>query len=171
MVDVEIKTTLDVPFEPEKEEGTSARNLIPPGKYKAEIVDASVAPMKNGKGSLLSLSWQITDEGEWQARYVFQTIVLTHTESKDAEIWGRRKVKDLCDACAIREAVTDVSVFQYKPCMIQVGVERDRSGQYPDKNRVISIKPLVVVNAPLQQAKGTTGNSGATPDINDEIPW
>src|SRR5262245_31634444 len=83
----ETMSQFDKPFDPEKEEGTPARNLVPPGKYKAEVVDISLSKMKNGKGTLLNLSWQITEEGEWNARYVFQSMVHTHSESKDAEIW------------------------------------------------------------------------------------
>lgn len=167
MVD-ESMSQFDKPFDPGKEEGTPARNLVPPGKYKAEVVDVSLSRMKNGKGTLLNLSWQITEEGEWNARYVFQSMVHTHSESKDAEIWGRRRIKDLCDACGIREAVTDLSVFQYKPCIIQVGIERDRNGEYPDKNRVTAIKPVIVINTPLPKSTPQI-NGGADPS--DSIPF
>ena len=130
----------DQPFETGKEEG-SKFDLIPSGKYKAEAIDASVSPTKNKKGQMLNLSFQITQEGEYQARYVFSHILFQH-ESAEAQRIGRQKIKDLCVACGITENVTDVTVFCYKPILLQVGVERDASGEYPDKNKVARFLPL-----------------------------
>jgi len=38
--------------------------------------------------------------------------------------------------------VTDVEVFNFIPCRIKVGIEQDKQGVYPDKNRVSRILPL-----------------------------
>src|SRR5262249_49506697 len=42
----------------------------------------------------------------------------------------------------ISEQVTDVSVFKFISCQIRVGIEQDKQGVYPDKNRVSRILPL-----------------------------
>jgi hypothetical protein len=60
---MERSTVLETAFDVENEEGTPPRELLPKGKYTAEIVEASVAPTKNGKGQMVHLSWCIT-EGE-----------------------------------------------------------------------------------------------------------
>jgi hypothetical protein len=148
-------------FDPATEEGTEG-DLLPKGKYTAEVVDAAIVDIKSGKGQMLKLTWAISG-GEYDDRRVFQQIIVTH-ESEDAMRFGRRRIKDLCDACGIREKVTDVDLFLHKPCQIQVGVEEDKSGEYDPKNKVTKIKPLVVLNAPLEREKVVVG-------LNDKIPF
>ena len=57
-------------------------------------------------------------------------------------------MKDLCDACGITEAVTDVAVFLHKPCTISVGIERDKEGIYSDKNKVTRIASAAPASMP-----------------------
>jgi Protein of unknown function (DUF669) len=161
------------PFVPENEKDISF-DVIPPGKYQAEVVDASIAAMKNGKGTLLCLSWVVTT-GDYEGRYVFQNIVHTHTEKPDGMAFGRAQIKALCTACGITGPVTNVDVFQYKTCFIQVGIEKDKTGEYPDKNKVTRIMPLSVVTLPPPEQKAPNSapqkGNGAKPDLNDPIPF
>jgi Protein of unknown function (DUF669) len=162
------------PFVPENEKDISF-DVIPPGKYQAEVVDASITAMKNGKGTMLCLSWVVTS-GDYDGRYIFQNITHTHTESPEAMAFGRARIKALCAACGVTGPVTNVDVFQYKPCLIQVGIEKDKTGEYPDKNKVTRIMPLVV-NTPLPEHKAIPPNAapqkgnGAKTDLNDRIPF
>ncbi len=170
----ERSTTLDTAFDVDNEEGTPPRELLPKGKYVAEIVDASVATTKNGKGQMVSLSWCIT-EGEFENRYVFQTVIIRH-ESADAQRFGRQRFKDVCAACGITEAVTDLSVLQYKPCTLYVVIEQDKTGQYPDKNKVGRVQPYV---ANWNGSRGLLKEASTVPpsdkpeatDLNDSIPF
>jgi hypothetical protein len=150
-----MSTMLDTAFDVENEEGTAPYELLPSGKYTAEIVDAKVANTKNGAGQMVHLSWCIT-EGEYENRFVFQSIIIQHT-SAAAQKFGRQKFKDVCAACGITDPVTDLTVLQYKPCTIVVGVEKDKNGEYPDKNKVVRVQPYV---APMR----------IDPDLDDEIP-
>ena len=159
------------PFVPENEKDIGF-DVILPGKYRAEVTDASIASMKNGKGTMLCLSWVVTT-GDYEGRYVFQNIVHTHTESPDAMAFGRGRIKSLCAACGITEPVTNVDVFLYKPCFIQVGIEKDKTGEYPDKNKVTRIMPLVV-NAPPQEQKAIAAKAApqkADGAKDDSIPF
>jgi len=56
-------TMLDEAFDVDNEEGTPPRELLPVGKYKAEIVTAVAGRTKNGRGQAVNLTWTIT-EGE-----------------------------------------------------------------------------------------------------------
>lgn len=163
------------PFVPENEKDIGF-DVIPPGKYQAEVVDASIVAMKNRKGTMLRLSWVVTS-GEYEGRYVFQNIVHNHTESPEAMAFGRARIKALCTACGITGPVTNVDVFQYKACLIQVGIEKDKTGEYPDKNKVTRIMPLVAGNVPPPDQKAIApktppqkGN-GAKGDFDDPIPF
>jgi hypothetical protein len=136
-------------FDPETEEG-SKFELLPKGKYTAEVVDAAIVDTKNGRGQMLKLTWVISG-GEYDDWRIFQQILVTH-DSEEAMKMGRRRIKDLCVACSITEKVTDVSVFCHKPCEITVGIEEDKNGEYDPKNKVTRIKPLVVLNEPVKAA-------------------
>ena len=166
-------TILDEPFDPATEEATPARHLLPNGKYRAEVIDASVSETKNGRGTLLNLTWQILDPGEFDHRHVYQSILVRH-ESADAQRYGRFKLKDLCDACGVTDAVTDVTVFRNKPCTISVGIERDKDGVYADKNRVNGISQAVSTRMPpppLAGAAAPNGKPANKPPFSDEVPF
>jgi hypothetical protein len=154
---MEQTTRLNEAYDPAKEEGTPAFELLPAGKYKAEVIDARIAGTKNGKGQMLNLQYVIT-EGEFEKRLVFDRVIVQH-ESIDAQRFGRQKVKDLCTATGITDPVTDVGVFLYKPVVISLGIEKDRTAQYPDKNKVTSVKPAV------------SGNGKAPNAMNNTIPF
>ena len=168
-----LQTTLDEAFDVENEEGTPPRELLPAGKYKAQIVTAIVGPTKNAKGQAISLTWTIT-EGEYENRLVFQNILIQH-ESQDAQRFGRQKFKDVCASCGITSPVTDLDVLLYKPWMISVLIRKDKEGQYPDKNEVSRVNPLVSWNGTkqlLKEASSTQKAFEATDEkLNDEIPW
>jgi len=150
-------------FDPQTEEGSQAFELLPKGKYTAEVVDAAIVDIKSGRGQMLKLTWVLSG-GEYDDRRVFQQIIVQH-DSEDAIRFGRQRIKDLCDACGIRERITDVSVFLHKPCEITVAIEEDKSGQYDPKNIVKRIRPLIVLNAPLPSAPGEKV------ELNDDMPF
>jgi hypothetical protein len=169
-------TTLDEAFDVENEEGTPPRELLPVGKYKAEITTATVGPTKNGRGQAVSLTWTII-EGEHEKRLVFQNILIQH-ESADAQRFGRQKFKDVCSAVGLTKPVTDLDVLLYKTCVISVSIRKDKNGQYLDKNEVSRVSPAVSWNGAtpavqiLKEASETPKAFDAKSDpMNDEIPW
>src|SRR5262249_23063154 len=94
-------------FDPQTEEGSQPFELVPKGKYTAEVVDAAIVDIKSGRGQMLKLAWVISG-GDYDDRRIFQQIIVQH-DNEDAMKFGRQRIKDLCDACGIRERVTDVS--------------------------------------------------------------
>jgi hypothetical protein len=168
---------LDQAFDVPNEAGTPPFTLLPAGKYRAEIASATVGPTKNGKGQAVNLTWTIT-EGEHEKRLVFQRILIQH-ESVEAQRFGRQKFKDVCVACGVTNAVTDLDVLLYKPCTIAVTIEKDKSGEYEDKNKVSRVSPVVSWNAPIGDKGQLLPGASATPkafeatkeQLHDEIPW
>jgi hypothetical protein len=129
---------LDDPFEPEKEEGS--HQLIPSGRYKAEIVKVSAAPTKNERGKGVTLTWLITD-CEYENRTISQLILLEH-ESPEAMKFGRQKFKDVVTAIGITDAFSDLTLMLNRPCMVVVRITQDKNGQYPDKNEIGRVLPI-----------------------------
>jgi hypothetical protein len=170
---------LDEAFDVPNEEGTPPMRLLPKGKYKAEITDATVGPTKNGKGQAVTLTWTVVD-GEYEHRLLFRRVLIRH-ESAEAQKFGRQKFKDVCVACGITEPVTDMSVLCFKPCTISVAIRQDKEGRYDDQNEVTRVAPVVSWNgdpnerrqsALLSEASATPKAFEATKErLDDEIPW
>jgi hypothetical protein len=153
----ELTTTLVEAFNTAKEEGSPDFEPIPKGQYVASITDAKVGPLKSGKGQAVQLTWKI-EGGQYANRLIFDRVIVAH-ESAEAMKFGRRKLKDIADACGVKDSITDLTVLLNKPCSIYVKIEQDDAGEYPPKNRVGRVKPV----APVK----TNGK----PPFNDSIPF
>ena len=156
----ELSTTLDQAFNTQTEEGTPDFQPLPAGNYVATIVDAKVGPLKSGKGQAVLLQWEVQG-GAYQGRLIFDRVIVAH-ESAEAMKFGRRKLKDIADACGVKDSITDLSVLLNKPCSIYVKIEQDAAGEYPPKNRVGRVKPLAVASAKADGGKAA---------FNDQIPF
>jgi len=156
----ELSSTLSEAFDTATEEGTPAFEPLSPGNYVASIIDAKVGPLKSGKGQAVLLQWEVRD-GANQGRLIFDRVIVAH-ESAEAMKFGRRKLKDIADACGVKDSITDLAVLLNKPCSIYVKIEQDDAGGYPPKNRVGRVKPLLVASAKTNDGKSA---------FNDQIPF
>jgi Protein of unknown function (DUF669) len=136
----ETSTVLSEAFDTASEEGTPAFEPVPKGSYVASITDAKVGALKSGKGQAVNLTWEISG-GQYDGRLIFDRVIVVH-ESAEAMKFGRRKLKDIADACGVKDSITDLSVLLNKPCSIFVKIEQDDAGEYPPKNRVGRVKPI-----------------------------
>jgi hypothetical protein len=140
----------DFYFDPDQQEGSNFE-LIPVGDYTAEIIEAAITQPRSGDGQMLKLTWKITD-GEYAGRQLWQTLCYLHSNQQAQDI-ARRTLKDLCVALDIREQITDPEVFKYKPARVRVIVEKDKSGQYDDQNRIRRVRSLTEANNEAAEAK------------------
>jgi Protein of unknown function (DUF669) len=58
-------------FDPSKEEG-SHFNLIRPGNYVAEIIEAEIKQPQSGDGHMLAITWRIS-EGDYEGRQIWES--------------------------------------------------------------------------------------------------
>jgi hypothetical protein len=127
----------------------------------ALVVAANIQQPNSGTGYHLALTWKII-EGDFEGRQVWQWITYLHS-SGQAQTIGRKTLKDLCDALNVNEQVNDAEVFLFKLARIRLGIEKDKQGLYPDKNKVSRILPLEPKPAePGQPAKTANASSSAT---------
>ena len=144
-------TQLPETFDPTTQEG-NAWDVLPVGEYVAQIVEASIQEPKSGDGCYLALTWKIVG-GKFEGRQLWHRITYLHS-SEQAQTIGRKTLKDLCVATGVAEQVDDAEVFLFKPVRIRLGIERDKQGVYPDKNRISRILPLEAKSEePEQPAK------------------
>jgi hypothetical protein len=164
----EVTTILTEAFDTPNEKGST--EPIPAGQYVASVFDASVGPLKSGKGQAVSLTFEI-EGGEYSGRRIFDRVIIAH-ESADAMRIGRAKLKDIAVACNVTEAITDLSVLCHKPCWVTVKIESDDTGQYPDKNRIGRVKPISAAKSNVLKLAATGTNGAASkPEFEDKIPF
>jgi Protein of unknown function (DUF669) len=154
-------------FDPETQEGNSWE-LLPVGEYVAQIVEASVQQPKSGDGCYLALTWKIA-EGEFEGRQVWHRITFAHSKEQTQTI-GRKTLKDLCVALDVNEQVNDAEVFLFKPARIRLGIEKDKQGLYPDKNKVSRILPLEAKPAEPEQPTQATAAKASSPAVATRAP-
>jgi hypothetical protein len=157
----ELTTTLDQAFDVATEEGSPDFEPLPKGSYVASITDAKVGPLKSGKGQAVMLTWEVEGDSKYAKRLIWDRVIVAH-ESADAMKIGRRKFKDIADACGVKDQITDLSVLLNKPCLVFVKIEEDATGEYPPKNRVGRVKKI--------GAAKPTGGTVKT-DLDDKIPF
>jgi hypothetical protein len=146
-------------FDVANEEGTPAFEPIPAGTYVAIVNDIKAGPLKSGKGEAVLVTWEIDDD-KYNGRRVWDRIIIKHESTKAMEL-GRRKFKDLAEACGMKEAFSDLDLLQGKRCFILVKIEADPNGEYPPKNKVVRITPITA------EAPKTNGKA----EFNDEISF
>jgi hypothetical protein len=157
----ELTTVLNEAFNTATEEGTPAFEPVPKGAYVASITEAKVGPLKSGKGQAVLVTWEIQG-GTHPGRLIFDRVIVQH-ESAEAMKFGRRKLKDIADACRVKDSITDLTVLLNKPCSIYVKIEHDDAGEYPPKNRVGRVQPI----AKSDKADKANGK----PPFDDAVPF
>jgi Protein of unknown function (DUF669) len=182
-----MSTFLDEPFDIDNEEGTKF-DLIPVSTRIAEIIAATVAPTASGRGQAIKLKWSLTQDDandEYKGRLVFQQLNIQHDSEKAQKI-GREQFKDICFACGLMGLLEDLNDLLFKPCAVRVAIEKDKTGSYPDKNKIGSVKPIAAMATPEQvrqqqekdAKKDLLKEASKTPpafkasdeDMNDELP-
>jgi len=146
-------------FDPTTQEGNSW-DVLPVREYVAQVVEASIQQPNSGDGYYLALTWKII-EGDYEGRQVWQRITYLHS-SEQAQTIGRKMLKDLCVATGVAEQVDDAEVFLFKPVRIRLGIERDKQGVYPDKNRISRILRLEAKSEEPEQPEQPTKPVAAT---------
>lgn len=136
----------------EVEPGSFDGELIPSGtRAPMQITSSEVIPNKAGTGRMLKLRWDVT-EGPFTNRVVFEQINYQHS-SAQAQTIGQQQLKSICDAVGHVGPLTDSEMLHYRPCMCTIGIEKgkpksDGSGNYEDRNKITSHKPLTAGSAP-----------------------
>jgi Protein of unknown function (DUF669) len=146
-------------FDPTTQEGNSWE-VLPLSEYVAQVVEASIQQPNSGDGYHLALTWKII-EGDFEGRQVWQRITYLHS-SEQSQTIGRKTLKDLCVATNVAEQVNDAEVFLFKPVRIRLGIERDKQGVYPDKNRISRILPLEAKSEEPEQPEQPAKPAAAT---------
>ena len=127
----------DTSFDATSVEPTTAHELLPAGKYRAQIVESEMRVTKNGMGQFLWLMLDIL-EGEHKGRKIFDQLNLVNPNPTTVEI-AQRTLSAICHATG-KMHVSDSEELHLIPMTIQVKVRPPKNG-YGESNAVAYLLP------------------------------
>ena len=107
-------------------------DLLPAGKYTAQIMKSEVRDTKAGTGKYINLQLQVI-EGDYTNRVLFDIINIIN-QNETAQQIGQRQLKQLVEACDLTE-IEDTTELHAIPVIITVGIEPEKNG-WPAKNKI-----------------------------------
>jgi len=111
--------------------------ILPAGKYLAQIIASEMRDTKAGDGSYLSLEMEILD-GEYAGRKLFDRLNLNNPNATAVEI-AHRTLSAICHATGQMQ-VADSDQLHFKPLVASVKVKPAR-GEYGPSNEIGGYEP------------------------------
>ncbi len=149
-------------FAPKTEKEVAEEGLLPRGEYGFEVVSAE-NKISRANNEMIELKLNIFDE-HGDARSIFDYLLESMA----------RKLRHAAEACGLlteyESGDLDALDFVGKSGTLKIGIQKDKTGQYPDKNVVTDY----VRKAPVAHAapsKIPTGLLGEGKPLDDEIPF
>ena len=122
----------DTSFDATSVEPTTAQDLLPSGKYRAQIVESEMRVTKNGMGQFLWLMLDII-EGDYKGRKIFDQLNLVNPNPTTVEI-AQRTLSAICHATG-KMHVSDSEELHLIPMTIQVKIRPPKNG-YGESNAI-----------------------------------
>jgi hypothetical protein len=156
-------------FDPTAGEGTSGPPPIPPGWYLAHIVETDVRDASNGNGNYLLTVFEIL-EGDFLHRKIYQNVTLANSSQQAVEI-GTRLKTDIYLAAGVDGPTQSIDVLLFKPVKIRVGIKRDPTGEYGDRNRIFAVRSQDFEPKRGPTPASPTSASPSTVTAKPDLPW
>jgi hypothetical protein len=157
----------DTSFDATSVEPTTAQELLPAGKYRAQIVESEMRVTKNGMGQFLWLMLDIL-EGEHKGRKIFDQLNLVNPNPTTVEI-AQRTLSAICHATG-KMHVSDSEELHLIPMTIQVKVRPPKNG-YGESNAVAYLPPDRDVAARAAKQTPAAPATPAAPSKMASAPW
>ena len=123
--------------------------LLPAGKYRAQIVESEMRVTKNGMGQFLWLMLDILD-GQHKGRKIFDQLNLVNPNPTTVEI-AQRTLSAICHATG-RMHVSDSEELHLIPMTIQVKIKPPKNG-YGESNAIAYLPPEAWRRQPLRKPR------------------
>jgi hypothetical protein len=144
-------------------EPNAPRELLPPGKYLAHLVQSAMEPTKSGSGQFLSLEFDILS-GDFQGRKAWDRLNIVNNNAQAVEI-AHRTLSAICHAVN-KMQVNDSEELHFLPLVITLKVvpEQTRDGKtYAPKNEISGYEAAASGAASVAAAKPTTQPAQSRP--------
>lgn len=119
-------------FDASTVEPTAAFEVLPPGKYLAQVVASEMRPTKDGLGQYLFLELDIL-EGQYAGRKLFDRLNLVNANPDTVQM-AQRSLSALCRAAG-KMQVSNSEQLHLIPIHIDVKVKPPK-GQYSESNSI-----------------------------------
>ncbi len=139
--------------------------VLPPGKYKVQVVASEMKETKDGAGQYLWLELEILD-GEFQGRKMWDRLNLVNSNQQAVEI-AQRSLSALCHACG-KLQVSDSEELHFIPVVATVKV-RPPKGDYAASNEIRGYEAAGNVTPMARTAAASA--PAAAPATNAAAPW
>lgn len=127
----------DTAFDATGIEPATAYEILPAGRYRAQIVESEMRVTRNGMGQYLWLMLDIL-EGPHKGRKIFDQLNLVNANPTTVEI-AQRTLSAICHATG-KLQVNDSEELHLIPMTIQVGVKPPKNG-YGERNTIRYMVP------------------------------
>jgi hypothetical protein len=149
-------------------------DVLPPGRYVAQIVASEMRVTKDGMGQYLWLELDVL-EGPCRGRKLFDRLNLVNGNPQTVEI-AQRTLSAICHATG-RMQVQDSEELHLIPLLADVRVQPPKNG-YGETNRIRYLplesaqKPAPAPAAPVRSATSPTSPARPTPAAGfTSAPW
>lgn len=152
-------------FVPKTEQEIASENLLQPGTYDFEIKAAEDAISKASGAEMIKLTVHVFSE-DGTPTTVFDYLM-------ESVAYRLRHAAEVCGLMADYErGELDAVDFTGKTGRCKVAIERDKGGQYADKNKIVDyIKTLASAGATRAPSARKPAHAGVGSDLDDEIPF
>jgi len=127
----------DTAFDASTVDPATAYEVLPAGRYKAQIVESDLRVTKDGMGQYLWLMLDILD-GSYQGRKVFDQLNLINRSAQTVEI-AQRTLSAICHATGQLQ-VSDSEALHLIPMTILVTVTPPKNG-FGERNNIRYLTP------------------------------
>ncbi len=157
----------DTSFDATSVEPTTPFELLPAGKYRAQIVESEMRVTKNGMGQFLWLMLDIL-EGEHKGRKIFDQLNLVNPNPTTVEI-AQRTLSAICHATG-KMHVSDSEELHLIPMTIQVKIRPPKNG-YGESNAIAYLPPERGAVARTAKPTPAAPAAPAAPPKMASAPW
>jgi hypothetical protein len=112
----------------------SGFDLIPLGKYLSTVTKSDVKKTKDKKGKYISLTFTI-QYGKYKGRLIFTNMNIINANPVAVQI-AHKELATLCRAVG-KASIQDTTELHGIPFVLDVGLEKDKKGVHPDKNKPV----------------------------------
>lgn len=136
-------------------------DVLPKGRYLAEITDSEMKPTKAGDGQYLQLEFTVLD-GEFAGRKQWARLNLDNANETAVSI-AKQELSAICHSVGVMR-VTDSIDLHGKPLYIDVAIEK-RKDNGEDSNRIKGYAPTDGGSKPAASKPAAPAAAKASP------PW
>ena len=157
----------DTSFDATSVEPTTAQDLLPAGKYRAQIVESEMRVTKNGMGQFLWLMLDII-EGDYKGRKIFDQLNLVNPNPTTVEI-AQRTLSAICHATG-KMHVSDSEELHLMPMTILVKIRPPKNG-YGESNAIAYLPPERGAAPRVPKPAPAAAAPSAAPPKMASAPW